>query len=384
MNPVLTISALNTGNISKNNRLPLSVDAGSDLSSQPFEGEFSDILGDLVSSDGKLKPLDLATLKDLGLTEQLADLEKLKEVDPSQLNQLSILGILVNVPETKIENVELFGNPEIQTSLTSNLIDHQLSEEALLLAKNFKSALLKSNSQIREALQLPTTGQNSDMSQVFDDLDLTQFLKDMNKADVDLSSRVLSSSGRQENNATKLVDQFASIDKSINPLNQLNTQTLKPVSSLEHTAKAMNRIEVPVNQTGWGEAVGHRLMMMVNGKIQSANIHLNPAELGPIEVRVNVNHEHATVHFVSSNSTVRSAIEDAFPDLKEMFSQNGLSLAGANVSQQSPHQTPQNNKNFHNEHNGSMISSINESIENSDVQNINAKVIDIGLINHYV
>lgn len=387
MNPTLTISAQNTGNIKENNSLPLSVETGNGLSKQPFEDDFSKVLEDSVPSDGKIKPLDIATLKDLGFQDP-ADLEKLEEsglaADPSQLNQLSLLSLLANVPETKIENAELFGNPDIQTSLISNHIYNQFTEEDLLLAKGSKPAFLKSNSQVRDALQLPVTGQNANLSHTLDDMNLAQFTKYINHADVDLSSRVLSSSAHHESQTTKLFDQLTNIDKSINPLNQLNTSSLKSDTGPEHTAKLMSRIEVPVNQSGWGEAVGHRLMMMVNGKIQSANIHLNPAELGPIEIRVKLNHEHATVHFISSNTTVRSAIEDTFPDLKEMFSQNGLSLADANVSQQSSHQTPQNDKNFYDEHNGSMFPSINESIESSDVQNIDAKWIDIGFINHYV
>ena len=137
MNPVLTISALNTGNSIENNMLSPSSGVGDGVTNQLFEGEFSELLGDLVSSDGKLKPLDLAALKEMGFQE-LGDLQALTDLksasDTAELNQLSILSLLAKTPETQIQNAELFGNPEVKTSLTSNQADNQLSEENLFLA----------------------------------------------------------------------------------------------------------------------------------------------------------------------------------------------------------------------------------------------------------
>lgn len=388
MNPVLTISALNTENSLKSNALATS----SDLTDEVFQGEFSELLSDLVSADGKLKPLDLAALKDLAMQE-LADLQALTKTELNaeapELKQLSVLNLLAEAPETQIENVELFGNPEIKASLNQNLFNDGLSEEGLSLTKGLdKADLLKANTIAANAQQQSLAGKDTDLSQVLDDVNLSQLVKDMSKSDIDFSSELLTQAGRQamtqDANTTKMVDSLASMDKSVNPLNQINTQSLKSYSGLEQTTKVMNRIEVPVNQAGWGEAVGNRLMMMVNGRVQSANIHLNPAELGPIEIKVSVNQDHATVHFVSNNSTVRDAIEDAFPRLKEMFSQNGLNLADANVSQQSSQQSSQQTEHLHDEQNDSLISSDDEMQEHSETLNTNANSVDIGLINQYV
>jgi flagellar hook-length control protein FliK len=388
LNPVLTISALNTENSLKSNALATS----SDLTDEVFQGEFSELLSDLVSADGKLKPLDLAALKDLAMQE-LADLQALTKTELNaeapELKQLSVLNLLAEAPETQIENVELFGNPEIKASLNQNLFNDGLSEEGLSLTKGLdKADLLKANTIAANAQQQSLAGKDTDLSQVLDDVNLSQLVKDMSKSDIDFSSELLTQAGRQamtqDANTTKMVDSLASMDKSVNPLNQINTQSLKSYSGLEQTTKVMNRIEVPVNQAGWGEAVGNRLMMMVNGRVQSANIHLNPAELGPIEIKVSVNQDHATVHFVSNNSTVRDAIEDAFPRLKEMFSQNGLNLADANVSQQSSQQSSQQTEHLHDEQNDSLISSDDEMQEHSETLNTNANSVDIGLINQYV
>ena len=358
------------------------------VTNELFSDEFSELLSDLVSSGGKLKPFDIAALKDLGI-ENLADLNALAELDLAadspELKQLSVLSLLANTSDTQIENAELFGNPEINAALKSTLINDELAEDGLVINRDIsKSTLSKPTTLIAESLQQSVPGKNTDMNQVLDDINLTQVVKDMSKSDIDFASELLTQAGRQESNAPKLVDQLTSMDKSVNPVNNLNTQSLKSYSGLEQSGKVMNRIEVPVNQAGWGDAVGNRLMMMVNGKIQSANIHLNPAELGPIEIKVNVNQDQATVHFVSNNSSVRDAIEDAFPRLKEMFSQNGLSLADANVSQQSSQQSSKQSEQLFDENNGSSMSSHNEIQEDNDVHNDNANMIDVGLINQYV
>lgn len=387
MNPVLTISALNAGNSFENNGLSPISGVENGLSNDIFDGKFSQLLSEFVSSDGKIKPLDLAALKDLGFTDSL-DLQKLANLglisDSSDLNQLSVLGLLVQTQDTQIENIELFGNPELKASLSSGLINDELAEQGLLSSKQSKTGLLKTDTIIGDTQQQSVTGKITELSQVLDDVKQSQIFKDMNKSGLDFTNELLAQSGRQESNATKLVDQLSGLDKSVNPLNQLNAQTLKSYSGLEQSAKVMNRIEVPVNQAGWGEAVGSRLMMMVNGKIQSANIQIKPAELGPIEIKVSINQDQATVHFVANNSTVRDAIEDAFPRLKEMFSQNGLSLADANVSEQSSQQSSNQNDQLLDDHNDLITSSNTDNKVDTEEHETNTRVIDIGLINQYV
>lgn len=366
--------------------LSSSGDIGAGVMNQAGDSEFPGLLNDLVAPDGKTEPLDLAALEELGIQEldDLLELTKLDlKSDSPELKQLSVLSLLAKTPESQLENAELFGNPEINTSLASDLINNEQADNGLLIAKDInKTGLLKANAIVADIQQQSVLGKNTDLSQVLDDINLSQFSKDIDKTDIDISNELFVQFGRQESNTTKLVDQLTSMDKSVNPIHQLNTQSLKSYSGLEQTGKYAQRIEVPVSQPGWGDAVGSRLMMMVNGKIQSANIHLNPAELGPIEIRVNVNHDQATVHFVSNNSTVRNAIEDAFPHLKEMFSQNGLSLADANVSQQSSQQSSQQREQINDDQNGLMMSSNNEIQESVDTLGTN--IVDIGLINQYV
>ncbi|MBI5041004.1 MAG: flagellar hook-length control protein FliK, partial [Gammaproteobacteria bacterium] len=94
-------------------------------------------------------------------------------------------------------------------------------------------------------------------------------------------------------------------------------------------------VETPLRQPGWDQALGERVMWVVNNKFQGVELKLNPAHLGPIEVRVQMQNDQAQVSFVAQHAPVREALEAALPRLREMFGANGFNLADVNVSQHS-------------------------------------------------
>ncbi|MCM2678972.1 flagellar hook-length control protein FliK [Echinimonas agarilytica] len=80
--------------------------------------------------------------------------------------------------------------------------------------------------------------------------------------------------------------------------------------------------------------LGQRLMMMMDKNIQTADIQLDPPELGSLMVRVQVQNDQAQVSFVAQNAQAKDAIEQAMPRLKEMLQQQEMELVNANVSYQ--------------------------------------------------
>jgi flagellar hook-length control protein FliK len=80
---------------------------------------------------------------------------------------------------------------------------------------------------------------------------------------------------------------------------------------------------------------------------------MNPANLGPVEVKLHVQNEQASVTFLAQNSATRDALEQALPKLRESFAENGIQLTHAEVGQQQQQQQRddqaqqmQNSKNF--------------------------------------
>ena len=74
---------------------------------------------------------------------------------------------------------------------------------------------------------------------------------------------------------------------------------------------------------------------MTNRGISSAEIKMNPQNMGPITVRIDMNQDQATIAFTAQNSEVRTALEASIPKLREMLSSQQVTLAEVNVSQQS-------------------------------------------------
>lgn len=108
-----------------------------------------------------------------------------------------------------------------------------------------------------------------------------------------------------------------------------------PVSQSTGAMPATSLLAMPVPQPlgdpAWGNAIGERLVWMARGEQQSAELKITPPNLGPLEVRLNINNDQASVSFVSNHAQVRDAIESAIPRLREMLAEHALELVQADV-----------------------------------------------------
>ena len=99
---------------------------------------------------------------------------------------------------------------------------------------------------------------------------------------------------------------------------------------------AANLLDMGVPQQvggkGWDGAIADRVIWMVQGEQQFAKLKLNPPNLGPLEVRVSVSQDQASVSFMAQHAMVREALEAALPRLREMFEQQSMQLVRADVS----------------------------------------------------
>lgn len=91
-------------------------------------------------------------------------------------------------------------------------------------------------------------------------------------------------------------------------------------------------IDASVLDPAWQNAVNERMVWMAGRNLQSAELRLNPAELGPIQVQLSVDEKAVSLSISAAHPLTREALESALPRLREMLSENGMDLAGANVS----------------------------------------------------
>jgi len=75
---------------------------------------------------------------------------------------------------------------------------------------------------------------------------------------------------------------------------------------------------------------------MTHRGIDAASLHVSPAELGPIEVRISLHGSDASVWFGATQAATRAALEHALPQLRQLFASQGLALADAGVFREPP------------------------------------------------
>ncbi|MDP2761063.1 MAG: flagellar hook-length control protein FliK [Sideroxyarcus sp.] len=106
-------------------------------------------------------------------------------------------------------------------------------------------------------------------------------------------------------------------------------------------------IATPFAHAQWADDFGQKITWLATQNQQRAELHLNPAHLGPLDVSLKLNGDQATVLFSSPHATVREAIEQSLPKLREMFADNGIMLGGATVTDQSQHEQHSESGNPH-------------------------------------
>lgn len=99
---------------------------------------------------------------------------------------------------------------------------------------------------------------------------------------------------------------------------------------------AQTVINTPVTNQAWGNEFNQKITWMATKNQQTAELHLNPPNLGPLDVVLKVSGDQATALFTSPHAAVRDAVQQALPQLRDMLAGNGITLGNAMVSDQSP------------------------------------------------
>lgn len=103
-------------------------------------------------------------------------------------------------------------------------------------------------------------------------------------------------------------------------------------------ADPRSSVSAHLQSAAWPQQFGERVVWLTRNDQQSAQLTINPPQLGPIQITLNLSGDQASIAFASPHAEVRQAIENAMPQLKDMLSAAGINLGqsnvGANLSQQ--------------------------------------------------
>lgn len=92
-------------------------------------------------------------------------------------------------------------------------------------------------------------------------------------------------------------------------------------------------IPTPVGQPQWTDDVGQQVVVMMNAKLETAQLQVTPPDMGPVEISLKIGSDGAAqVSFVAGVAETRQALEQGMPRLSAMLADNGIRLADAQVS----------------------------------------------------
>jgi flagellar hook-length control protein FliK len=92
-------------------------------------------------------------------------------------------------------------------------------------------------------------------------------------------------------------------------------------------------LATPIDSADFGAAFGIQVSVLAKDGVQQAELHLNPAETGPVSIQIAVAGSEARIDFGADLAATRAAIEKSLPELAAALRDAGLTLTGGGVSQ---------------------------------------------------
>jgi flagellar hook-length control protein FliK len=97
-------------------------------------------------------------------------------------------------------------------------------------------------------------------------------------------------------------------------------------------------VQATVGSAAFADEVSSRVTSLAQAGITQAQLQLNPADLGPVQVHITMQSGQASVWFGANHADTRAALEQSLPRLREMFAGAGLPLTDSGVFREPPQQ----------------------------------------------
>lgn len=266
--------------------------------------------------------------------------------------------------------------PVISESLAKNqtieLAQHQpLTPAAVeankLLLANKEAKTLDLKSEALSSFDLTSEQQGLELNKV----QFTSSIQDLQLADFKL----------QKPMPLTLSNQAINNQSSMNSLSELivNTETKLSETSSTVLNRPLFDIGQNISSPQWNQAVGQRMLWLLSNKIQSAEIQLDPPQLGRLDVQIRLSGEHAQINFSAEQLAAKESLELSLPKLREMLADAGFNRVDVNVSQQ---QHGQSDSQFF-ASNDSTQENNDPSLNNSDTESTSLGLSELGLVDYY-
>jgi flagellar hook-length control protein FliK len=89
------------------------------------------------------------------------------------------------------------------------------------------------------------------------------------------------------------------------------------------------------------QQLAEKVRWMVSGRNPTAEIRLDPPDLGTMQIKVNLGGDTASVNFTVQSPQAKEALDQQLPKLREMLQEQGIELGQSSVQQDSRGQAQQ-------------------------------------------
>jgi flagellar hook-length control protein FliK len=141
----------------------------------------------------------------------------------------------------------------------------------------------------------------------------------------DIQAQAIQTTQIKQNNDAYLEHQVSEV---------LNHNVASDTAQIQKNNVQLQQETVSIFRKDFADVVKDKVMITINQKLQQFDITLDPPEFGNMQVRVNLQGEQASVNFVVQNQQAKDALEQNMHKLRDMLSEQGVDVGGANVEQQ--------------------------------------------------
>lgn len=85
----------------------------------------------------------------------------------------------------------------------------------------------------------------------------------------------------------------------------------------------------------WTQDIRQNISLLVQSRTSVAELRLTPADMGPIQIRIDFSDTQPSVSISVQQADTRNALDAALPRLRDMLAESGVTLGGASVEQHS-------------------------------------------------
>ena len=301
---------------------------------KPTQTKSSDI--DNEELDDNNATDDVLTIGGYPVAVEYFEHEKLAIISATEINAVENRDIPTNpssLPTTKVNSEILQDN--LLTNVLTNTLDSEPINEVIHDEGNVVNLITQQNNFIslfEAKCHADTTFINPKNTEINHNTSNYLFNSSNNLSNIsDVMPKMVSAQtdfvmNLESNDVIAPIHQVSSLSSSIT-----NEPSLLLPANSTVTTYTMD-LSTPVNVEQWQKSLTQHIMMFNHQGTQSAEIKLQPQELGSLHIKLAITDDNINLHMMTEHNMVKGVLESALPFLRTSLQEQGFTLQQTDIS----------------------------------------------------